>query len=209
MKMITLSGNPNLVNPGFNNPSDNPLDLLQIWLDKADDLKIIEPRGLVLSTVDTVGKPSSRVVLLRTLDEKGIIFASSETSQKGKDLKSNPIASGTLWWRETMQQINFYGRVTKLSAAISDQIFKERTREAQSLAAVSSQSSPMQDEEYLHEAFVKLTKQPEAIIRPKTWHAYHLAIESIEFWLGSKDRFHNRLRYNLDNEVWLYQKLQP
>ena len=156
--MITLTGNPNLIDSGFDNPPDSPLDLLRIWLNKADNLKIIEPRGLVFSTVDVLGRPSSRVVLLRTLDEKGIIFASSETSQKGKDLKSNPIASGTLWWRETMQQINFYGQVTKLSAAVSDQIFKERTREAQSLAAVSSQSSPMLDEKYLHEAFVKFVK---------------------------------------------------
>ncbi len=207
--MTTLSGNSNLVNSRFDSPPDNPLDLLQIWLDKADNLKIIEPRGLVLSTIDVLGKPSSRVVLLRSVDKMGIVFATSEESPKGKDLKRNPIASGTLWGRETMQQINFYGSVKRLSVDISDQIFKERTREAQSLASISVQSSPMQDEKHLHEAFVRLTKQSKAIIRPKTWHAYHLAIESIEFWLGSKDRFHKRLRYDLSNEIWLHQKLQP
>ena len=131
MESLTLTGNPDCVNPGFDCLPDNPLHLLKEWLDSADRLKIVEPRGLVLSTIDDCGRPSSRVVLMKTVDDTGVIFASSETSQKGKDLEKNPIIAGTLWWRETMQQINFCGSAAKLPAIMSDEIFRERTPEAQ------------------------------------------------------------------------------
>jgi len=209
MEAKTLTGNPDLVISGFDCPPDSPLDLLQSWLQTADLLKISEPRGLVLSTVNDEGIPSSRVVLLKTADEKGVTFASSETSQKGRDLQTNPIAAGTLWWRETMQQINFQGTVTKLANNISDEIFKERPPEAQAVATISTQSAPMTNEQSLRTEVLKLLTQSEPIPRPETWHAYHITIESIEFWHGSKDRFHHRLRYELNSNTWQHISLQP
>jgi len=168
MKETTLTGNPDLVNPGFDCPPDNPLHLLQRWLKAAELLKVSEPRGLVLSTVSNNGRPSSRVVLLKTADETGIIFTSSEESQKGKDIYANPIAAGTLWWRETMQQVNFQGKVTRLTPDISDRVFKERPLEAQAIATLSLQSSPMKDEKILREEISKLLSQPSSIVRPQT-----------------------------------------
>ena len=209
MEAKTLTGNPDLVNSGFDFPPDNPLDLLQSWLHTADLLKISEPRGLVLSTINRQNAPSSRVVLLKTIDENGVTFASSEISQKGRDLQSNPIAAGTLWWRETMQQINFQGTVTKLANNISDNIFKERPPTAQAVATISTQSAPMINEQKLRTEVLKLLTQQEPMSRPKTWHAYHIEIETIEFWHGSKDRFHHRLRYELKNKIWQHLKLQP
>ncbi len=209
MEEKTLTGNPDLVDPGFDCPPDNPLHLLQCWLDTADQLKISEPRGLVLSTVSDRGIPSSRVVLLKTVDEKGVTFASSDVSQKGKDLKTNPVAAGTLWWRETMQQINFYGHVKKLSSEFSDKTFKDRTLEAQAIAMISSQSAPMLNEKDIYEKISDLLQYPEKIFRPNNWHAYHITIESMEFWHGSKDRFHQRLRYEINNNTWQHLRLQP
>ncbi len=209
MTITTLTGNPHLVDSGFDSPPYNPLHLLQNWLDMADRLEIIEPRGLVLSTLDGHGIPSSRVVLLKSVDETGVIFASSAVSQKGKDLEINPRAAGTLWWRETVQQINFQGKVTKLSPKVSDAIFEERTREAQAVAVLSCQSQPLIDEETLRENIIQLICNHDPIQRPHTWHAYHIALESIEFWHGSADRFHNRLRYDLRDEIWECQRLQP
>lgn len=167
---LTLTGNPHCVNPGFDCSPDNPLLLLKEWLDSADRLKIVEPRGLVVSTIDDCGRPSSRVVLMKTVDDTGVIFASSEISQKGKDLRINPVAAGTLWWRETMQQINFCGHVVKLSADESDEIFRERTPKAQSVATFSQQSHPMFDEKKLREAIEKRVAEPGKITRPETWH---------------------------------------
>ena len=205
----TLTGNPDLVDSNFDNPQPDPLCLLQQWLNEADKLEVCEPRGLVLSTVNISAKPSSRVVLLKAVDDRGIIFASSDMSQKGKDLKMNPFAAGTLWWRETMQQVNLQGYVTKLSEKVSEALFHQRTREAQAIAAVSRQSSPLSDEAALRCEQLKLVEQQGPISRPSNWYVYHLMIQSIEFWHGSQDRFHKRLRYELVDNIWQYQKLQP
>jgi len=206
---MTLTGNPNMIDSGFDAPPANPMSLFKQWLANADALKLSEPRGFVISTIDNFGKPSSRVVLLKDSDDKGIIFSSSSVSQKGQDLSTNPIASGSFWWRETMQQINFAGSVTILPDEISDKIFNERSIEAKAVAVASIQSNIMQDEEALKEEISSLLNYTKEIKRPKTWHAYRINIESIEFWLGNQNRFHNRLRYDLIDKIWHHKKLQP
>ena len=114
-----------------------------------------------------------------------------------------------MWWRETVQQINFQGTAKQLSDKHSDAIFQARPREAQALAAISQQSSSLKNEAALREQVRKLIESEERIVRPAKWHAYHLTVEVIEFWHGSKDRFHQRLRYDLMDGVWCYQRLQP
>src|SRR5689334_4133490 len=153
---MTLTGNSGLVTVNFNTPPNNPLDMLREWLNIADKLGINELRGMVLSTVDNNSRPSSRVVLIKECDEKGVIFSSSEESVKGKNLKINPWASGTLWWRETIQQINFQGQVIKLSPEISDQLFQQRPREAQAVAIISNQSEALVNEQELRDKVFKL-----------------------------------------------------
>ncbi len=209
METTTLTGDSSLANAGFDNPPANPLHLVQRWLEQADSLKIIEPRALVLSTMREISKPSSRVVLLKTVNDTGVIFASSEVSQKGKDIEANPVAAGTLWWRETMQQINFSGQVSLMPAHIAEDIFKNRMRESQAVAVLSQQSAPMTDEKSLREAVVKLAKKSEAILKPPHWHAYQITIDTIEFWHGRQNRFHDRLRYDLMRGEWQHYKLQP
>ncbi len=206
---MTLTGDPTLARSGFDNLPDNPLVLLQKWLETADSLKVSEPRGFVLSTVNISGRPSSRVVLLKTSDEKGVTFTTNQESVKGKNLASNPWAAGTLWWRETIQQINFAGRVNLLSSEVADQFFQERTRDAQSVSAISKQSSPLTDERELKEKIIKLANEKNKIERPGSWRAYHLILETIEFWQGCKDRFHKRVRYDLMEGLWHHQWLQP
>lgn len=183
--------------------------MLQDWLNAADRLNVHEPRGLVLSTVDISGKPSSRVVLLKECNEEGIIFATSQESPKGQNLAANPWAAGTLWWRETIQQVNFQGQVIQLSNEKSDELFMERPRSAQAVAVVSKQSKPLTHENEMKNKVLTLINTNGKIERPRGWHAYHLIVESIEFWHGSQDRFHKRLHYNLVNASWHHQKLQP
>jgi len=205
----TLTGNPDLTDPGFATPPSNPFDLFRYWLCEADRLQIPEPRALVLSTVNTSGAPSSRVVLMKSLDETGVTFGTSSFSQKIKDIDENPHASGTLWWQKTMQQINFKGTVSKMDAALSDKMFFERTREAQAVAALSQQSNALIDEQNLRDQIKQLITNNNPITRPDTWHAYHITITSIEFWHGSQDRFHKRLCYDLVDGNWTHQFLQP
>ena len=205
----SLTGNPSLVNPGFDCPPANPLLLFQEWLERAEKLKVKEPRALILSTANKLGRPSSRVVFLRACNETGIIFATGEKSTKGRELASNPWAAGTLWWPESIQQINFQGQAFSLANEKSDEIFQSRTREAQSIAVISQQSAPLRDEAALRQQVTTLMNSNEKINRPSGWHAYHLTIEVIEFWHGSTDRFHKRLRYDLVEESWHHQYLQP
>ena len=108
-----------------------------------------------------------------------------------------------------MQQINFAGSVTILPDNISDDIWNKRSLEAKAVASISTQSDLMKDEQLLRASVYNIIKDNKPISRPKTWHAYHITIESIEFWLGDWDRFHNRLRYDLKAGVWQHYKLQP
>ena len=206
----TLTGNSNLVSAHyFDVPPLDPLSLLKEWVDTAVLLKLSEPMSLVLSTINVSNKPSSRVVLLKEIDTTGVIFCSNESSQKIRDSHSNPYVSGTLWWRETIQQINFSGSLKKLPENVSDRLFNERTIEAQAVSAASSQSSLMINENELKTIINQLIQQNKNIERPKTWNAYHIHIESIEFWLGHTTRLSKRLRYDLSNDSWSYKKLQP
>lgn len=206
----TLTGNPNLVaNSGLDTPPANPLELLRTWFDTAIQLKVCEPYGITLATVNAAGHPSTRVVLLKGFDERGLLFATSEESNKGKDLATNPWAACTLWWRETVQQINCKGRVRKLSEVESDEMFKERVMAACVIASVSKQSSPLIDENALRNQVNDLIARQTEIQRPNSWNAYVLELTSIEFWHGSADRFHKRLRYDLVNGDWNYVRLQP
>jgi len=206
---MTLTGDPALVDPGFEKPPENPMLLFQRWLETADKMKVCEPRSMLLATVDCDQRPSSRVLLLKNCDERGVVFSTGEESAKGKDLLLNPWAAGSLWWRETLQQINFQGKVIQLSGKRSDEIFQARPREAQAVAVISKQSTPLKDEVSLREQVSQLIQSGEKIERPAKWHAYYLAVESIEFWHGSKDRFHQRLRYDLVDQAWHHQRLQP
>lgn len=204
---MTLTGSPALVD--FDRPPQNPLLLLQEWLKAAESLHVNEPKGMVLATVDAKGRPSSRVLLLKDCDETGLVFTTSGTSAKGQDLEATGVAAGTLWWRETVQQVNFSGTVQQLSREQSEQLFEERTREARGVAALSKQSAPLADEQQLKEAVRKLVEANSPIACPEHWQAYHLTVDTIEFWVGSPDRFHRRLQYRLVEGSWQHQKLQP
>lgn len=206
---MTLTGNSILVESSFDSPPDNPLLMLQEWLELADKVGVSEPRSMVLSTLDKFNRPSSRVVLLKECDATGVIFGTSQYSAKGRDLQSNPWAAGNLWWRETILQVNFQGQVTQLSEQQSDEMFRTRPREGQAVSAVSRQSAPLHNEIELRNNVQRLIDATEEIERPNGWFAYHLTLASVEFWQGGQGRLHKRLRYDLREGCWGYQRLQP
>ncbi len=208
-KVYTLTGDPTLVNPKLDVPPEEPMPLLEYWLEEADRVGVIEPRGFVLSTVSQAGWPSSRVLLLKECDDVGVVFTSSGQSQKGTEWASKRKAAGTLWWRETMQQVTFQGAVHRLSSKKSDEIFSLRSRPAQAVAVVSHQTNEIEDEERMRRDVEQLLSEAAEIKRPETWHAYQLVAEMVEFWQGSPDRFHKRVRYDLVDGEWEYRRLQP
>lgn len=204
----TLTGNPALINSGFDFPPDNPFVLLNDWFKQAENLKVIEARAMVLSTVNKQNKPSNRVVLITNFED-GVTFGTHEESRKGIEIANNPYVAGNLFWRETASQINFQGRIYQLSDEASDREFSKRIPEAQAVTVCARPSSPMHDEAQLKKSVQDLLNQNKKIDRPKKWHLYQIKLENIEFWVGSQDRFHQRLRYDLINNIWRHQRLQP
>jgi len=204
----TLSGDSSLELPEFDLPPADPLLLLEQWLKAADERGVREPRALALATADERGRPSTRIVLLKQIAPM-IVFAFSSASRKGRDLDANPRAAGTLYWRETMQQIVFEGPVERLTEAESDALFAERPPAAQAATAASRQGQALGDTQRLRATAADLAANAGGVERPQDWSGYRLDPDMIEFWHESTDRLHRRLLYVKQGTVWIHQRLQP
>ncbi len=205
----TLSGDTSLVLPEFDTPPAQPLGLLGEWIAAARERGVREPLAVTLATADADGRPSSRVLLIKELDETGLVFTSFTGSRKGRELAERPFGSITFYWRETLQQITVSGPVQTLTAAESDRLFDERPLAARATTAVSRQSRPLEDEARLKADAAELIATGE-VTRPTEWTGYRLIPDTIEFWYGSPDRLHRRLRYELTSPTtWTHRRLQP
>lgn len=202
----TLSGDPTLELPEFDDPPAEPLALLERWLAAAEERGVREPRALALATADAEGRPSSRILLLKQVSP-ALVFSGSYESRKGRELAANPRAAGTLYWRETLQQVTVEGPVRKLSEDESDAIFGERPAEAQATTVASHQGEPLADPAALRQAADTAAKEP--LYRPARWGGWRLDPDLVEFWHGSPDRLHRRLLYIRGDEGWDHRRVQP
>ncbi|SEE28562.1 Pyridoxamine 5'-phosphate oxidase [Jiangella alba] len=209
--MQTLSGATDLELPEFDHPPAEPLGLLRSWLAAAAERGVREPSAVVLATADEAGRPSSRVLLLKEVDDRGLVFTSAADGRKGHHLAQQPWASVSFYWRETLQQVTAAGEVERLPAELADQLFAERPRDAQAASAVSRQSAPLADEADLHDRARALLASGRSIPRPDAWTAYRLVPREVEFWYGSPARLHRRLRYTrpAHDAEWTSGRLQP
>jgi pyridoxamine-phosphate oxidase len=204
----TLSGDATLELPEFEQPPGDPLLLMNQWLRNAAERRVREPLAMVLATSAADARPSSRIVLAKGLDDRGVVFGSHSTSRKGRELLAVPHAAGSLYWRETLQQINIAGPVERLTDEESDALFAARPPEAQATTVVSQQSEPLLDPAAQRLAAAAL-RGGGSIPRPPDWSGYRLIIERIEFWHGSPDRLHRRLEYSRTASGWSHARLQP
>jgi dihydrophenazinedicarboxylate synthase len=204
----TLSGDPTLQLPEFEAPPGEPLPLLERWLAAADERGVREPRALALATADPGGRPSNRIVLLKQASP-AILFAFGANSRKGRELAANPRAAGTLYWRETLQQVVFEGPVERLSAEESDRLFAERPPAGRAATVASSQGEALTDPDGLRREAAELARNGGALRRPEDWGGYRLDPDLVEFWHGSPDRLHRRLLYVKRDGAWTHQRLQP
>jgi pyridoxamine-phosphate oxidase len=208
----TLSGDGSLRLPEFDEPPADPTVLMREWFDSALRREVREPFAAVLATADAAGRPSTRVLLVKDLDDRGLVFTSFRGSRKGQDLAGRPWASMTFYWRETLQQLSVRGAVEEVTDGEADELFARRPLAAQATTAVSRQSHPLQDEDGLRERARQLLAAGEPLKRPAQWTGYRLVPDSIEFWYGSPDRLHRRLRYDRptpESPSWTHQRLQP
>ena len=191
----------------------NPIRQFQKWFDEAVAAEITEPNAMVLATVDGAGQPSTRVVLLKAVDERGFSFFTNYESRKGRELAGNPRASLTFPWIALERQVCINGSVTQLSREESATYFKLRPR-ASRLGAWASprQSDIIAGRSVLEERIQQLELQypGEEVPLPPYWGGYVLAPIEIEFWQGRTSRLHDRLRYRKQADAsWKIERLSP
>lgn len=206
----SLSGDATMQLPEFDAPPPRPLPLFGDWMARAEERQVREPRAGVLSTVSSAGRPSSRVLLMKSIDERGLLFTTSSTSRKGRELEENPVASLNFYWRELLQQVEVSGRVEMLSPEDADVLFDERPPAARATTIASVQSAQLESMEGLRRHAAELLEDTSLLIRPKSWSAYRLVPDIFEFWYGSPDRLHRRIRYDESKDgTWISKLLQP
>jgi pyridoxamine 5'-phosphate oxidase len=167
--------------------------------------------AMTLATVDQSGKPSSRTVLLKSVDERGFIFFTNYDSRKGRELADNPNAALTFFWPDLERQVCVAGSVTKLPTAESEKYFRSRPRGSQIGAWASNQSEVIPDRAVLETKWRELEKKfPTDIPLPSNWGGFILKPERIEFWQGRPSRLHDRFHYTrLADESWKIERLAP
>ena len=195
----------------FKNLEDNPISFFLKWFDDALKVNKDEANACVLSTVSVENKPSSRVVLLKSVNEKGFTFFTNYKSNKSLDIQNNPNVSLNFYWPELERQVRITGIAEQISAKDSDEYFKNRPRESQMGAWLSHQSTSIG----LYYDFMDNLNKLESsfkgkdIERPLHWGGYCVIPSKIEFWQGRPSRLHDRLLYELDENVWNKERLAP
>lgn len=189
----------------------NPLVQLRRWLDVAYATPaIVEPNAMCLASVDLAGQPSARMVLLRGLDERGLVFYTSYDSRKGRELAANTRVAATFYWGALQRQVRIEGSVTELSADESDTYFASRPRGHRLSAWASEQSEPVDSRATLDARVAHFDERfDEEVPRPHSWGGYLIAPSKIEFWQGRPNRMHDRLEYTRSECAWFIRRLQP
>lgn len=190
----------------------DPVAMFRRWMQDALRAGLFEPNAFVLSTVDADGTPSSRIVLLKGLDERGFVFFTNYASRKGQELAANPRAAALFPWHQLERQVRVEGTVSRLSDAENDAYFATRPRASQVGAWASPQSLVVPDRLTLDRGYdEQLTRFGEDDVpRPEHWGGYCVAPQSVEFWQGRLGRMHDRLRYRrTGDDTWAIERLAP
>ena len=191
---------------------EDPLVQLKLWVDEALAEGIYEPNAMVLSTIDPDGNPSSRTVLLRGVDERGLYFYTDYGSRKGLALLANPAVAVVFPWYRQHRQIKIFGHAHPVEPEVSDLYFNSRPRGSQISAWASDQSQPIASRVDLEAKVVEMEQRfvgVDAIDRPEKWGGFVIEPERMEFWAGRTSRLHDRILFQRTEEGWETQRLQP
>jgi pyridoxamine 5'-phosphate oxidase len=180
------------------------------WLEQAIAAQLPEPNAMTLATVGDDGRPSTRIVLIKSYDERGLVWYTNYGSRKGRELAARPVAALQFHWVELERVVRIEGTAEKVSAVESDAYFATRPLDSRIGAWASPQSEVIASRAVLvanaalHGARFML-RPP----RPPHWGGYRLLPQVWEFWQGRKSRLHDRLRYRLEAGAWVRERLAP
>lgn len=190
----------------------DPIKQFELWLDAAIQTDMPEPTAMNLASCDKNGVLSSRMVLLKSVDERGFTFYTNYQSRKAVDMQANDRVALCFWWGKLQRQVRIEGCVELVSADESDQYFATRLRGSQVGAIASRQSSVLDSYQQLCDQ-VKAVEEKyastESIPRPHYWGGYRVVPQQIEFWQGRPDRLHDRLLYIKADNQWKIERLSP
>jgi pyridoxamine 5'-phosphate oxidase len=169
--------------------------LLHSWIDDAIAIGLAEPNAMVLATV-AAGRPVTRTVLCKSVDEAGVTFYTNYDSAKGVELATTPYASVTFPWYALGRQVHVRGEVARVSSEETVEYWSKRPRGSQLGAWASQQSRPIDSRDDLLKQLDEVTKRfgDADVPVPPHWGGYRISPEIVEFWQGRENRLHNRIR---------------
>jgi len=190
----------------------NPIIQFEKWFHEAVSSQVPEPTAMNLATVSQSGRPSSRIVLLKGIENGQFQFYTNYQSQKGKELEQNPACALTFFWPELERQVRINGIASRLDEKTSEAYFQSRPRGSQVGAWASPQSSVIKDRKILEGRAAEIEKRFEGknpLPRPHQWGGYGVEPFEIEFWQGRPSRMHDRILYTREDQAWRLSRLAP
>ena len=193
------------------NSDKKPIELFQEWFEEAKISEINDPNAMNLATISSDGKPSSRIVLLKSYDDKGFVFYTNSNSKKGRAIKNNDSVALNFHWKTLQRQIRIEGNVSQISNAEADEYYNSRPLGSRIGAWASLQSEELDDRSTLTKRVEEFEKKFSGndVPRPSYWNGYIVVPILIEFWQDMPFRLHDRLEFRMENDGWVTRKLYP
>jgi len=181
------------------------------WWADALEAGVPQPEAMTLATADAHGRPSARMVLLKSHDAAGFTFYTNYSGRKSRELAENPLAALLFFWQPLERQVRIEGAITRVSAAEADAYFDTRPRDSRIGAWASPQSEVLPDRATLERAFAEQRARfgDGPIPRPPHWGGFRVAPDSLEFWQGRQSRLHDRFRFRREGGGWRRERLAP
>ena len=191
--------------------TEEPIKQIIDWLGAAEKKEPSDPGAMSVATVGANGRPSLRMVLLRGIDERGLVFYTNLSSGKAVEIRTNPWVALCLHWKSTDRQVRVEGRAELVSEVEADAYFASRDRESQIGAWASKQSQPLVGRFKLERRVAKFAARHaiSSVPRPEFWSGYRVVPERIEFWEKRPFRLHERTLYEREGDAWAVSRLYP